>query len=80
MKIIGYLKLKQKFNTLKNDYELLIERTKEELLEDYMRHRAILEELESAREEIKKLRLKIKETKEIKNDYGKHHKQERSKR
>ena len=65
MKIIDIIKLKRKINTLENQVETLENSIKDELYKEFMKKLGETAENDRLKKENKKLRIKIKELKEI---------------
>ena len=65
MKMIDIIKLKRKINTLENQIETLENSIKDELYKEFMKKLGETAENDKLKKENKKLRIKIKELKEI---------------
>lgn len=65
MKTIDIIKLKRKINTLENQVETLENSIKDELYKEFMKKLGETAENDRLKKENKKLRIKIKELKEI---------------
>lgn len=69
MKLFDYVALKMKYNSLKNDYDCLVEMAEEDLFNSVLRNAEIEVQNRKLKAENKRLREKIKVLKEIiKND------------
>lgn len=65
MKIAKIIKLNRRINTLENDVETLQNIIKEELYKEFINNINDTSEIKRLKEENKKLRLKVKDLKEI---------------
>lgn len=63
MKIISYIELQKKYNTLELEYEVLKEQVKDDCFKNILKLLSEQQTIESLRKENKKLRIKIKELK-----------------